>query len=236
MLYVIGDIETTGFNTKLDNILEFGCIMIDEKLNIDRSGTLWFYKPEWKIEGTENVNGLTRKFLAEDYLNISGVRERVESYNEFLKYTLTSDEGSLQRYWEDNFKINIMTLRTLFEKCLFIGKNSRNFDIPFIKDFIDKNLYIDCFPPIADVDVQPLMTKYYKAFCNAIGKPVSSRKVGTLEEQFIATGFTFKDADELYDKLNGPAERKKAHGALYDCCMTYFVLKYLIEQNEVSLK
>lgn len=64
MLFTILDIETTGFNRQSDDILEVGYIKTNEKCDILGSGSLFFYKPEFKVEtSAQSVHRLTRDFL-----------------------------------------------------------------------------------------------------------------------------------------------------------------------------
>ena len=45
MIYNVLDIETTGFNKSIDNILEVGYIRVNNKCEILGHDTLFFYKP-----------------------------------------------------------------------------------------------------------------------------------------------------------------------------------------------
>ena len=63
-MYVVLDIETTGFSRDGDNILEVGYIRIDHNLNIHQSGTLFFYKDDFRIESAaQSVHRLSRSYL-----------------------------------------------------------------------------------------------------------------------------------------------------------------------------
>lgn len=64
MLFYVIDIETTGFNRINDDILEVGYIKCNGACNMISSDTLYFYKPEFKVEsGAQKIHGLTRDYL-----------------------------------------------------------------------------------------------------------------------------------------------------------------------------
>jgi DNA polymerase III epsilon subunit-like protein len=64
MIYTILDIETTGFSRENDDLLEVGYMQVNKQLEIIRSGSLYFYKPEYKIESqAQSIHKLTRSFL-----------------------------------------------------------------------------------------------------------------------------------------------------------------------------
>lgn len=64
-IFTFFDIETTGLDKSADDILSFGFVRLDEKYNILQQGTLYFYKPEFKIEKAQHVHHLTREFLSQ---------------------------------------------------------------------------------------------------------------------------------------------------------------------------
>lgn len=64
MLYTFIDIETNSLSAENADILEFGYIQTDTKLNIIRSGNLYFYKEGWGV-GATDIHGLTKEFMLE---------------------------------------------------------------------------------------------------------------------------------------------------------------------------
>lgn len=63
LLHVI-DIETTGLGKFTDDILEVGYIRCNLDTEIVGYGSLYFYKPEFKVESAaQQIHGLTREFL-----------------------------------------------------------------------------------------------------------------------------------------------------------------------------
>ena len=63
MVLTVIDLETTSVKDYPVNILEAGYIRINQDCDILGHGTLYFYKPEFNIEGATQYNGLTRSYL-----------------------------------------------------------------------------------------------------------------------------------------------------------------------------
>ena len=64
MIYTIYDIETTGLIPEYHQILSFGYMRVNDKLEILESGTLYFYQDDWTISADSyRVHGLGAEFL-----------------------------------------------------------------------------------------------------------------------------------------------------------------------------
>lgn len=220
MIGTIIDIETTGFlefqmngiHSELSDkseILEVGYININlETFDIVNYGVLYFYKPYFNIESeAQKVHGITREFISK---------------------------------YEADFDKNLIALAAMLENAVFIGKNNRKFDLPFIQAFIKKHakfhsdlptfisglnmkdydgrkLYYDS--EVEVIDVQEEACDLWRA--RYFGRTMSTTtKKGTLSQyiEYMPGGQDL--VDEVYNDMD--AERKtRAHGALYDCVMTY---------------
>lgn len=224
MVTTILDIETTGylsFDSKdgvsvlSDNseILEVGYInIIPETRDILNYGTLYFYKPYFKIESpAQEVHKLTRDFL---------------------------------KQYEDKFEMNLIALNSLIQSSCLITKNGNKFDIPFIKAFIDKHAG-HAFDIQALVEFQEMkaynggkvhyVNSMYSIDMEAVFKDrwrdlfydmnkyyPPKRKKGTLSDYVDAIPSGRDAVNYVYDSLKKDRVTG-AHGALYDCVMTYVV-------------
>ena len=193
MIYLIIDIETSGFNKVSDEILEVGYLRVNEDLQILGADNFYFYKPGWKV-GPTDIHGLTEEFL--------------------LEHTSEFDESLAKLY-------------AVYRDSAIIGKNSKRFDEPFIKSFIQKHgtERMSTAESKMYLDLQDWCTPHYQdAYQKKYG--VSTTKKGTLE-QLVETvvGISLEDATELYkQQLPEFTERVRPHAALYDAFLTYLVL------------
>lgn len=223
MLGLVLDIETTAFlKTEEKNgltiagpgsdILEVGYIMIDMDTNaFVKTGTLYFYKPTFNIENpdAQAKHKLTREFL---------------------------------KQYENDFNNNLNALNAMTRKAVIIGKNSDAFDIPYIKAFINKysgnllnisrlcdiltmkayyNGYVYFNDSYRSVDLQKIWAPRYRAlYQKKYG--ISTNKKGKLEE-YIDVLDAWDVVKTLYNDIPNKARVTQAHGALYDCVMTYVV-------------
>lgn len=225
MVGTVIDIETTGF-LKFDinsdgvsllsdksEILEVGYINVDmDTKRIINSGTLYFYKPYFDIESdAQKVHGLTREFLQQ---------------------------------FEKDFDNNLIALNSLIQCTCIIGKNSDKFDIPFIKAFIKKHAgmcfdipnlvsqldmkgynggYVTYTDNMYALDMQKIYVNRWKSqYFDKTGVNVPPNKKGTLSEYIDSIDGGREVTNKLYSIM--PKVRETgAHGALYDCCMTYVV-------------
>lgn len=207
MIALVIDIETTGFNKELDDILELGCITIDvETLKILNSGQLFFYNSSFLL-GNEDANNIHR--LTEEFLQ------------QFEPFLLGNSSEMMAR---------------LFNSYI-VGKNCKSFDYPFLVRWLRrilgkgiKDLHIN-----GCIDIQNYMGKYYRNYKASIGEEVSSRRTGKLEEYLPVIGVTMGDIKSEYVKLNRNKERPAdddMHSALFDCYVTYKCLVWLYNQGE----
>jgi len=200
MLFNVVDIETTGFNTVNDDILEVGFIRCNQDFQIITHGVLYFYKPEFQVESAaQKVHGLTRTMLKEH---------------------------------ESEFERNMVTLYTLVQKGVLVGKNSDKFDIPFIREFILKYAGSLCHTCqfACSIDMQTRMSgrfqEWYKRTYGSV-----TRRAGRLEEYMGVLGLTGEDVRMKYVQLFPEmGKRQQAHSALYDAFMTYLVFRWEGEQ------
>lgn len=206
--------KTTGYLKDDREILEVSYIRVDNATaEILSSGSLYFYKDYFQIENeAQRFHGLTRDFL---------------------------------KQYKDDFDKNLIILDSLFQKTNIIGKNSEHFDIPFIRGFIDKHgkskLNLDDLiiqakikkidgdrliynPILFSTEIQSIFkSTFRRLYTEKTGQVLHPNKRGTLSE-YIEVLDAFDKVDEIYASL--PKDRvTKAHGALYDCVMTYVVWK-----------
>lgn len=219
-MFTIIDIETTGFrkydsnNVLIPDLLEFGYINVGNDLKIINSGTLYFYEDWFDIENdAQKVHKLTRAFLKE--------------------------------HAKDNVS-NAAAMQAMLTNTIIVGKNSDGFDIPFIKSWIKKMFgqdmdinhttsklmmkgyyggYVFHSNESTTLDLQKVYSKFWREDTGA-----SSSKRGSLSEYVASIPNGFEIVKSIYDDLDKERETG-AHGALYDCCMTYLVLVNYIIKN-----
>lgn len=224
MIGTVIDIETTGWlkystasgESLLDDhseILEVGYMRIDlDTKKIYGYGTLYFYKPYFFIESdAQRIHGLTREFL---------------------------------KQYEDQFMMNLVALNSLIQSTCIIGKNSNKFDVPFIKSFIKKHggdvLDLPNVVALLDqksynggkiryndtlyaIDLQECYKeRYHDLFREKYGVICSSTKKGKLSDYIDVIPSGREAVDFVYGGME-KARETGAHGALYDCVMTYVV-------------
>lgn len=222
-MYTIIDIETTGLmkfdsnGVLIPDLLEFGYINVDNNLQIINSGTLYFYEPWFDIENdAQRIHGLTRQFL--------------------------------QEHATDNIA-NAAAMQAMLTNTTVIGKNSDKFDLPFIKYWIEKmygrsdmDIAITCSNACMKgynggtvlhdnntntLDLQKVYSPIWKS-----AHSITGNKRGTLSEYIQYEPDGYQLVNQVYEGLN--KERVTgAHGALYDCAMTYVVfLWYIIRSGQ----
>lgn len=223
MICTVIDIETTGrykISLGLNNpdyaeILEVSYIRVNsEDLSILSHGSLYFYKPYFCVESqAQEVHGLTRQFL---------------------------------KQYEKDFDKNLIQLHALMQQTLIVGKNSDVFDIPFIQAFLKKHsngkLNIDAEFEAAKIktyagypaeytwfygsyDIQTIYKNTWKDQVEKMtGSRPSGQRKGSLSEYIDDFPGRREEVEAIYATLDKDRVTK-AHGALYDCVMTYVVLK-----------
>lgn len=218
MLLTFMDIETTGFNTYKDVILEAGYIRVNvvpkpqsTKVSMDivSSGNLYFFMDGWNSEANE------------------GAYEKHKLSNAFMS----------QFKDQETFDRNISALYTLMYNSYFVGKNSDKFDIPMIISFI--NRYTVHLEPIelagATIDVEKVLLQPYREYyTKKTGQ--ETKKRGTLEDYMEMIGYTEDDIMEIYKTLNVMEGRDHAHSGLYDSLMTYLAFKYAVEKLHMTFQ
>lgn len=125
---------------------------------------------------------------------------------------------------EKDFKDNLKMMYSLCYNSIIIGKNSTNFDMPFIKNFIRRHcptleelIYFKTF------DIQDEFSPTYK-------RMTGSTKKGTLTDYVNALGITQDEITRVYNSLpTKDGASMHMHGALYDCVATYLVFKKTCE-------
>ena len=144
--------------------------------------------------------------------------------------------------YEKDFDRNLIALCSLMENCVMIGKNNRNFDLPYIQSFIKKHAKFDTNIPalvaglnmkdyndhkfyygssVTVIDTQELYMPIWRSIQFAkTGE--TTRKWGTLGQYIESIDGGQQLTQEFYDSLE-KARVTGAHGALYDCCMTLVI-------------
>lgn len=189
MLYTVLDLESTGYHKEGgDEILSLGYMRINSSFEIKASGTLYFYKPNFPIERNQQA-------LAVHKL-----------HREFMKQ------------YEKDFYDNIKKLYALCYKSTIIGKNSTNFDMPFIKNFIKR--HCPTLPDLEYLNTFDVQAEFSKIFQSRTGRT----NKGTLTDYIECLGITPEDMNKVYDSLPSKDNANMhMHGALYDCVATYLV-------------
>ena len=243
MLYTIVDIETTGLLRFDDNsvlipdLLEFSYLQVDkDTLDIGKAGTLYFYKDWFDIESeAQQYHGITREFLMK--------------YADQFDDNLTALKAIMTNaiiVGKNSEKFDIPFIRRWIQK---MSKQQTDYDIGAITTAVGVKAYdgksiVYHESEIQSIDVQELYAPIYrvKTLLHSLGKlnemydgsmtaskfemyheQSDKRKRGKLEEyiQMMPNGQQY--VDDIYKDL--PKDRVTgAHGALYDCVMTYVAL------------
>ena len=224
-MYTIIDIETTGFlkrdseGTLMNDILEFGYINVDNSFQIVNYGTLYFYEPWFNVESdAQKVHGITRQFLQQ----------------------MNPDTLS-----------NAAAMVAMLTNTTIVGKNTDGFDLPFIKAWVkklfDNNFDIARttevlkmkgynggtvyhFDDSQSLDLQKLYGPIWRSELQDSGVAVGNKR-GSLTDYIMAVPGGMDAVDSIYNELVKDRETR-AHGALYDCVMTYIILlQYVIKSR-----
>lgn len=200
MLGSIIDIETTGFSKDTDNVVEVGIIRFDtDTWKIISDHNLFFWKEGYDADKTTHIHGLTNDFLRKYY----------EEHKETKTGLSLFDE-------------NMVTLVSALFGCVFIGKNSNAFDIPFLGKWIyrasDGMFEIGKWRSGIPVDMQVEFAPKYQIVAN-------TSKKGTLSQYIDIIPRGWELVNDTYSRLSTGRDAR-AHNALYDCAMTYVVYCY----------
>lgn len=218
MLLTFVDIETTGFNTYKDVILEVGYLRVNVipkpqstkvDMNIVGSGNLYFFKDGWDSEA--NADAFEKHRLSNEFMS---------QFND-----------------QEVFDRNISALYTLMYNSYFVGKNSDKFDLPMITNFINKHTVF--LEPIvlagSTIDVEKVLLESYREYYKKkTGQ--ETRRRGTLEDYMDMIGYTESDIMGIYKTLNVMEGRGHAHAGLYDALMTYLAFKYTVEKLHMTFQ
>lgn len=144
--------------------------------------------------------------------------------------------------YEKDFENNLIALNALLQSAIIIGKNSKSFDIPFMKAFIDKHggyklnithlvaaLGIKGYKGgtvvynggIGSIDMQHIWHKRYVRLMFDKTGIADDRKKGTLKE-YIDLINAWPVVEAVYAKV-GKGRKAGYHSALYDVVMTYVI-------------
>lgn len=202
MVGTILDIETTGFSGSKDELLEVGLMRIDtETKDVLSYDNLYFWKEGYPVGQTTHIHGLTTEFLRDYY-----------EKNKVTQTGLTL------------FEENIVKLSAYFYGSIVIGKNSNNFDIPFLHKWVaratDGMFHFEKWRMGIPIDMQVEFSPKYQILAG-----ISGNKKGTLSEYIEVIPRGKELTDRLYNSLE-IGRGGRAHTALYDVCMTYVVYCY----------
>ena len=213
MIFTIIDIETTGFSRHKDEILEVGYMQVNENLQVYRSGSLYFYRDEWM-----RADGGQRDLW----------------YNEAQQVHKLTREF-LQPY-EKSFKSNLVTLYTLLENAIVVGKNNKGFDLPMIEQFFYRHVpELGAPRAFGQIDLQGVFTPKFREWYERRYHE-STRKLGSLSELMEVINYTPEMILEGFRKdIPNGGDREFAHSALYDVYMTYLLLKHAVETNMLQI-
>lgn len=224
MIGTVIDIETTGYR-------EYDVVDGWSRLS-DRSEILEI--------GYMNINMETRKILNygtlyfyKPYFNVESDAQKVHGLTrEFLEQ------------YEDKFDQNLVAINSMIQSTCVIGKNSDQFDIPFIKAFIEKHGGEEFdIPMLVDklnmkaynggrvryddtlyaLDMQKIYKdRFHELYYDITKNKLPPNKKGTLSDYVKV----IKSGQEAVDVVYGGMKKDRvtgAHGALYDAVMTYIV-------------
>lgn len=121
---------------------------------------------------------------------------------------------------ECEFKDNIKKMYSLCLNSTIVGKNSEQFDMPIIKNFLKR--HCPALNPLTysrSFDVQKEFSLIYK-------ERTGSKRMGTLTEYVELLGISQDDILNFYKSIPYTShDSMHVHGALYDVIATYFVFK-----------
>lgn len=133
----------------------------------------------------------------------------------------------LEQY-KDDFKDNLKKLYSICYMSTLIGKNSTNFDLPFIKEFVRKHCPLLDLRYNATFDIQTEFSTIYQ-------QRTGSSKRGTLTDYCNCLGITTEKINEVYNSLpTKDSQSMHMHGALYDCVATYLVFKEVVKIKNLN--
>ena len=195
MIVTVVDIETTGFDTYADDILEVAYMQTDTRtMDVIRHGVLYFYKPEFRVESrAQQVHGLTREFL-----------KRYESEfddNLVSLYTLL-ERGCI--IGKNSNKFDVPFLVSWLQRMAPVLNRVKLFGM---------------------CDMQEIIAPHFREYvAKNTGVMPSARRTGKLEEYLSMFGYSKEGLVKSFTELYGD-ERAHAHSALFDVYMTYICMR-----------
>lgn len=199
MIYTIVDIETTGFH----------------KDGGDEILTFGFLRinSDFEIKASGTLYFYKPNF-------------QVGKYPASTVHKLTKE---IMQAHEHEFKDNIKKMYSLCHKSTIIGKNSTNFDMPFIKNFISRHCPL--LEPLEYSKTFDLQDEFRSTYQSITGKT----NKGTLSDYLDCLKITQDDLLEIYNSLpTKDGESMHMHGALFDAVATYAVFKKHCEINNIK--
>ena len=120
----------------------------------------------------------------------------------------------------------ICAMLTLCAGRILIGKNIQSFDINFLRRWCQKYGIVDV---LVDTPIYDVQTAYAPIYRKKAGLEGTSKR-GSLED-YIKVNNDYQIVEDIYTDL--PKKRvTQAHGALYDCVMTYVAFLYCMTEAD----
>lgn len=173
------------------------------------------------------------KILSFGYLQVS---DNWEIYNQGTLYFYKEEfdiESPAQRIhhltrdflkqFADKYDDNMVLMHAMLNEGNIVGKNSKNFDLPFIQYRASVACpYLERIEPISHIDVQEIIAPEYRRKNNL------TKGNGTLGDYCNMYGLTENDVIPHMQKT----EMSTFHGALFDTWMTALCLnRYCVEKG-----
>lgn len=163
--YVIFDLETTSLNPRFGEIIEFGAIIVENNLVIDK--IQFFVKPSEPISKfTTELTGITQKMLDEQY-KFDNQKDAIEEILKIFKdYTLVAHNASFDIGYinEKMFQFNLGQLKNQIVDTLTIARYLFPFSISYRLEVISKKLnvvYDSSIAHRADYDAEVLQKVWF---------------------------------------------------------------------------
>lgn len=158
--YVIFDLETTSLNPRFGEIIEFGAIIVEDNLVIDK--IQFFVKPSKPISKfTTELTGISQKMLDEQY-KFDNQKDAIEEIlNIFQDYTLVAHNASFDIGYinEKMFQFNLGQLKNQIVDTLIIARHLFPFSNSYRLEVVSKKLnvfYDSSIAHRADYDAEVL--------------------------------------------------------------------------------
>ena len=247
MLYTFIDIETTGL-MKFDanavlipDILEVGYLIVDvNSFKVLKYGTMYFYQDHFDIENeAQRFHGLTRTFL-KDYedqfdQNLCALAALISSATivgkNSEKFDIPFIKYFIKKYRNDLFDMDALTTR--LQMKAYDDKSWVHYSgEPGSLDL--QGLYAPMYRVKNLMNIRGVLDRFYRddftkdEYESWESQVQDNRKRGTLEQYVELIPDGFEMVNQYYDNLEKDRSTR-AHGALYDCVMTYLVAIDLLQ-------